>query len=795
MSSQDVPRSDESLSGVPDVVSRVEDLAVMLRRLQRRQARRSHEPALTYRQLAERTGWARSAIGQYLTGKTLPPPDRFSTLIELFGASAEERVSLAAAWDRVADQRRHTLAGRERTSAPASGSRSATGQTPPMAPVPHQLPIQVPSFVGRARELVALNDLSIATPPFPTAVVATVSGTAGIGKTSLVVHWAHQVADRFPDGQLFINLRGFDPNADPISPIEALRSLLHALGVPPEHLGVELDMLTGLYRSTLADRRALVVLDNAASAEQVRPLLPASAGCLALVTSRYELTALTVTDGAHPLRLSMFSKAEARDLLAGRLGADRLTADRVATATAIDVCAGLPLALAIVAGRAAGRGGAADRWSHVFARGTVLDNLDGGDSLTNLRSVFSWSYRRLPPAAARLFALIGLHPGLEISVPAASNLADIDAAPQLAELTRANLLAEHMPGRYTAHDLLRQYATELGGALDPGDRGQARRRLFDYYLRTACVAARIIGPHRDEPVVPPVASGVVTDSVKDYRQAMAWFTAERPVLIAVMRDALSSGFPDHARQLAWSMLLFLHLRGHWHDALATQRMALQTISDTTGHRARAMVYRDLGHAYARLGQYDDAERYLGSAMMEYENHADRDGLAWTEHRLAWTDDQRGHQATAIEHAETALRLFRMTKNVAGEAHALSNIGWYHAQLGDHQTALSYCSRALSSYERLENEAGLANVLDSIGYIHHQLGEHEQAAGYYQRALDLFRQIGETYYQAQVLTHLGDTQQAMGRQDAARVTWHRASTIFDQLRHPNADEVRARLAER
>ena len=388
------------------------------------------------------------------------------------------------------------------TPAPAIALRPAA----PAALVPAQLPPTVAAFAGRSTELASLDAIlprqGQGGPGQDAAVVISViAGTAGVGKTALAVHWAHRVAARFPDGQLYVNLRGFDPCGPAADPAQALRGFLDAFALPPERIPASLDAQMALYRSLLAGKRVLVVLDNARDAEQVRPLLPGSPGCLAIVTSRNHLTGLIATQGAHPLDLDLLTPAEARELLARRLGTGRAGGEPEAVDEIIAGCAGLPLALTIAAARAATSPGFP---LDVFAAelreaSRVLDPFDAGDVATDVRAVFSWSYRALSPDAARLFRLLSLHPGPDITVTAAASLAGIPAARAralLAELTRGHLLAEPRPGQYAFHDLLRAYATEQTHAHDDDDaRRSAAGRVLDHCLHAAHAAATLIDPY------------------------------------------------------------------------------------------------------------------------------------------------------------------------------------------------------------------------------------------------------------------------------------------------------------
>ncbi|MDW6064706.1 BTAD domain-containing putative transcriptional regulator [Streptomyces sp. FXJ1.4098] len=342
-------------------------------------------------------------------------------------------------------------------------------------PRPAQLPQDLPAFSGRRAQLAKLSALlPEAGRPLDTAVISVIGGMAGVGKTTLAVHWAHQVADRFPDGQFYVDLRGFDPTGTALDPGEAVRDFLCALGVPRHRVPHGLDAQTALYRSLLAGRRFLVLLDNALDTEQVRPLLPGAPGCLVIVTSRDTLTGLVADHGAHPLSLCWLDAEEGRELLAARLGAVRVAAEPQAAAEIVELCAGLPLALSCVAARLAAHPGF--RLSALAAE--LRDAHDRLDAIARgsaeVSTVFSWSYRALSAGAARLFRLLAGHPGPDLSASAVAELAALDgldgldgldaqeSARLLAELTRAHLVAELSPGRYSVHDLLRSYAAGLG---------------------------------------------------------------------------------------------------------------------------------------------------------------------------------------------------------------------------------------------------------------------------------------------------------------------------------------------
>jgi tetratricopeptide (TPR) repeat protein len=666
--------------------------------------------------------------------------------------------------------------------------------------VPRQLPAATRHFAGRTAELQRLTGLlDQGAGAGGTVVISAIGGTAGVGKTALAVCWAHRVADRFPDGQLYVNLRGFDPTGAPVKPAEAVRGFLDAFAVPVERIPVGLDAQAALYRSLVAGKRMLVVLDNAYDAEQVRPLLPGSPGGLVVVTSRNQLTSLVAAEGAHPLTLNLLTVDEAWELLAGRLGPDRLAAEPQAVDEILARCARLPLALVIVAARAAAHPAfpLSVLDAELHDAGARLDALDAGDAPTNLRAVFSWSYQALAPDAARLFRLLGLHPGPDISIPAAASLAGIrpvQVGPLLAELARANLTVESTPGRYTFHDLLRAYAGELALGTDHDDeRPVAVHRVLDHYLHTARIAVMLLNPHRHPITLPPPEPGVTPEHLASHDQAMAWFTTERPVLLAVIHHAASIGFDTHICHLVSTLELFLHRQGHWQDWAMAEYSALQAAQRLADRRAKATAHSGLGGACARLGRYDDAGHHYRQALDLYAELGDRTGQARLHFDLCWVFGIQGRHQEALDHARHTLILYSAIDDRAGQARAQSAVGYGHALLGDYQRALTECQQALVLLQEIGDRITEASTWDSLGYAHHHLGQHTQALSCYHHALALQHELGDRHSEAAVLCNLGDTYHAAGNTDAARDAWQQALTILDQLDHPDADAVRTKLA--
>jgi tetratricopeptide (TPR) repeat protein len=706
-------------------------------------------------------------------------------------AHADERL-MAAAKAEISRRTSETAAGR---TPPARVPEARTTRV-----VPRQLPAAVRHFAGRATELAALAELvQETTHATGQVVVLAIEGTAGIGKTTLAVHWAHQVADRFPDGQLYVNLRGFDPTGQTMPANEAILRFLEAFAVPTDQIPTTLEARAALYRSVLAGKRVLVLLDNAREAEQIRPLLPGTPGCLVVVTSRAQLTSLVASEAAHWLTLDVLTPAEGRQLLEDRLGRQRLAAEPRAVDDIIARCARLPLALSIVAARAA------TRPTHPLARlaaelGQVrgcLDAYNGGDPTTDVRSVFSWSYQRLSPEAAGLFRFLGLHPGPDIGTLAAVTLA---AKPPervhrlLTELTRTNLITEHQPDRYTFHDLLRAYATELANTNDSEElRHAATRRLLDHYLYTAHAASRQLDPHRSDPITPtPPGPGVVTADVSDHERALAWFAVEQPVLLAVVEAAAATGLDTYAYQLVRNLAIFLTRQGRWPELIAAQRTALAAAERLGDPAAQAYAHRSLGIMAVELSEHEEAERHLRAALDLFGAAGDRTNEAQTHIGFSRELERRGRYREALKHAMQAHDLYQAADHLTGQANALNSIGWCHALLGEYHQALVMCGQAIALVRKTGDRWVEAAVWDSTGYAHHHLGDHQRAAACYQRALDMCRELGARHNETDILIHLGETQRAAGDRAAARAAWQEALSIGTELNHPDTAEIITRL---
>ncbi|MFD0304049.1 BTAD domain-containing putative transcriptional regulator [Streptomyces sp. NPDC127119] len=682
--------------------------------------------------------------------------------------------------------------------------RSAPAASGPPSVIPTQLPPSLPVFVGRDAQLGMVRELSTG----GTAVVSAVGGMAGVGKTAFAVHWARQVAHRFPDGQLYLNLRGFEPAALPVSHEDALRTLLESLGADPRALPQSTEALAVRYRTLLTGKRVLVLLDNARDAAQVRPLLPGEPGCLVIVTSRDQLSGLVAVDGAVPVHLDVLSVPEARALLARRLGPARVAAEPDAVGAIIDLCARLPLALAVAAARAAIRS--------AFPLSALVDELrsgagglgafENGDALADVRTVFSWSYHALTPDAARLFRLLALHPGPDTTLSAAAGLAGLSlprTRRSLAELLRAHLLTETAPGRHASHDLLRAYATELAEEREPAtELHAARRRVFDHYLHTAHQAVALLNPTRRLIELGPAAEGVpVEDLGSDTDRARAWINAEFLVLTAAVGATAAHHFDRHTWQLAWSMANHVHERGRWHDLRALRLAALDAARRLDDRAAEADALHGLGVALGGLGHLQEARDRVEQSIELFalaDGGKDRPECYVT---LAWVADQQEDPEAALHASGQALLLYQAQERRdpgderarTGVAAALNAVGWSLSRLGRHREALGRTREALDRWLDLGENIHVAHTWNSVGHAHHRLGEYDAAVTAYHRALESYRgHRNLPWFIAGSLNRLADTHVSAGGPSDARRAWTEALEIYEELDHPDAESVRAAL---
>lgn len=679
---------------------------------------------------------------------------------------------------------------------PALAADDPVAVAAPRVRVPAQLPPAVAGFAGRVAELAAMDAFLDEPAQHHTTAIVTVVGGAGIGKTSLAVCWAHRVSAAFPDGQLYANLRGFDPGGSVMDPAEAVRGFLDALGVPAGRIPDGLDAQAALYRSMVAGKRILVVIDNVRDQQQARPLLPGTSGCLVVVTSRDQLVPLVAAEGARPLPLDLLTRQEAHDMLSLRLGAARVAAEPEAVESIITSCARLPLALGIAAARAALRPRLPLATLAEQLRGPDrLDTLAAGDAGTNVWHVFSCSYRTLSPVAARLFRLLGVFPGPAVGLGAAAGLTGLprsEALALLTELERANLLTEQTAHRYVLHDLLRAYAMELArGQESEAELRAARGRVLDYCLHSAQAVSRAVqGAWCDLPLPTPVP-GVVPEEPRDIEAASAWFDTELTVLVAAVRDA-ADGFEGHCWRLAWSVSSLLSTRGRWAEYAATQELALaatERVGDRTG---QAYARQSLGRALARSGRIEEGVAHLERALDHLASVGDEAGQGSALVGLGFAAHVKGDDAESVRLMHRALKLFRSAGHGAGQALALNNLGWSLAELGEYEEAARRCQESVSLRQELGEMHPLAGSWDSLGYVHSRLGHHRQAIECYRSSLALYRLTGERYDQAFTMSRMADAQAAAGDTSGAVESCRQALAILDAFDDAAAEEVRQKL---
>jgi DNA-binding SARP family transcriptional activator len=587
--------------------------------------------------------------------------------------------------------------------------------------VPAQMPPGIADFTGRATDLSALEDA-------PGLVV--VSGTAGVGKSALVMHWAHRARRRFPDGQLFANLRGFSANA-PLRPIEALGRFLRSLGVPPERIPVDDEEAAALYRSLLADRRILVVLDNAADADQVRPLLPAAGGCRAVVISRNRLVGLIAGESAHSLHLDVLTERDAEALLWRTLGRARVDAEPLARDELLRLTARLPLALRLAV---AHLGGAPETaiggYTAELRGGDVLSSFEvPGDERMVIRTAIRFSYTRLTPPSRRAFRLLGVNPAPSVTEEVAVAAFD-GSAPALAELTQASLLEQRVDDRYSFHDLLRRYAEERAAAEEPaGEVEAARRRLFQHYLDKLNAAVDQLYPH--VPRLPVTAGAAAQFDNPD--AAMSWLDSERENLVVIIQYAADNGPYEMAWRMTDALRGYLSTRLLLVDWLVAAEAAVRAAELAGDVWGRAAAKISLQHLYHRRSEFAGSRR----------------------------------------HGEEALALARTAGWREGQIVALGNLGNSHRLSGDADQAAEVYEEVLALAEEASLKAVAVASLGNLAAIDAQRGRLAATAQRLQQSIALAHELGSAALIANVNGDLGETYYLLGEMDKARVHLRKA----------------------
>jgi tetratricopeptide (TPR) repeat protein len=678
---------------------------------------------------------------------------------------------------------------------PADDSVLECRRAPDMSatPVPHQLPAMPRWFTGRIAELELLTkELDRATDAHATMATNVIHGTGGIGKTWLALCWCHQQLDRFPDGQLFVDLRGFSPTEEPMTAASAIRCFLDALGVRPQAIPVGRDAQVGLYRSLVANRRMVIVLDNALDTTQVTPLLPGTPTCTVLVTSRNRLDGLATGHGAHLLRLNTLTGQQGRDFLIARLGGRRLAAEPDATAELLTRCGGFPLALSIVAARAEAHPDFPLSRLAAELRDTTtrLDVLDDEDPVSSLPAVLSWSCHALTAEQVEMFQLLGIAPGQDIGLAAVASLAGVQptrAAAALRRLEQVSLIQQHSLGRWRMHDLVRLYAASQAREEQHARHETVLRRVIDFYLHTAYAADRRLFPHG-----PPLDLGLPTpgchlDPPRNAAAAMDWFETEHDCLLAAQQTAIDYGWHGAVWQLAWAMHTFHWWQGHFRDHLTMWEAGLTAASYLDDPAIQSTGHLMLGDALAKVGKLDEAFTCLDKAL-RLADHANDLSRGRAHFVLGWAWEQRGDYQQSLDHAIHALSLFRRHKSPVWEALTLNQVGWFHARLCQYRLARARCEEALLLFRQYQDRNGEAATMDSLGYIAHHTGDLAEAINRYREAASLYRDLDNAYCEAGTLDRLAETYLAAGDRERAANTWQQANDFY-RTQHRTSDSER------
>ncbi|MEQ0565749.1 BTAD domain-containing putative transcriptional regulator [Amycolatopsis sp. NEAU-NG30] len=659
--------------------------------------------------------------------------------------------------------------------------------------VPRQLPADLRTFAGRENDLKALHallpealDAGASTP------IASVEGMGGIGKTALAVHFAHEIADRFPGGQVYLNLRGYGPG-EPVEPLAALEAMLTALGVPCEAIPADLDGRAASWRTHTAGRRLLVLLDNANRTEQVSPLLPGP-GCLVVVTSRWQLRALVATHGARRVALEELGDEDAVELLASTIGHDRVARDPGAAERFVRYCGGLPLAIRILAVRAAEY---PDLPLDEFTGSRDLlgsfDLADGED--TNIRSVLSHSYLALEPSTARLLRLLGLVTGADFTAPAAAAVAGIDlpaARARLETLAAAHLLGRPRPGRYQFHDLVRAYASEAASQFDPpAERAAAVDRLLSWYLASALNASRRMRPERYYRLLELEDLGGGQEFAS-YHDALNWFGEEAGNLIAAVHLARRRR-DDVCWKLAWLLQTYFMTSSRLDDWRSVFAVALEA-ARASGHRpGEAGILSGLGVVNGVARQYGESRRYLEQVLAIQRELGAREGEARAQYNLALAAHSLDDYPWAYEHGKQALAIVRELGMGQFEASVLRALGDICTSMGDHEQALRLADEALAIVGADGKPVDTRFTQHTRGLALVGLGRFDEGVACIRESVSMFFAMGEQYEAADVLSQLGTIHQRHGEEGLARECWLKSVRLLTELGHPDAEDVRAKLA--
>ncbi|MGH8794793.1 MAG: ATP-binding protein [Stackebrandtia sp.] len=739
---------------------------------------------LSQERLGQQAGVSPRAIRQIEAGRSQPRPATLKLLARTLNLSDDDWAALLAA-------------ALPQSQLPGDDPEPGTADRPATAQAPQQLPCAPRRFTGRALELAEL-DAAVGREP-----LWIISGAGGVGKTWLALHWAHGNAERFPDGQLYLNLRGFDPDTEPMTESEALRQLLYALNVDPSAIPRDTEGRSALYRSLLARRRVLVVLDNALDEAQVAALLPGGSTCTTLVTSRNGLIGLAATHGAGRVCPGFFDDAEALRALTHHIGEQRVNAEPDAAAALLRHCGGVPLAIGILAARAAAhpRFPLSVLAAELHDESDRLDAFDPGGLSAGMRSVFSGSVRQLSPRAARTFSLLGLAPNTGITGHAIASLVGgslSDTRGTLRDLEVANLVDQYVPGRFRLHDLTRLYAVERSASeLAVADRAASRRRFVDHYVHTAEAADRHVATWRERLDLGAAAPGSLSAPIPDRAAALWWFETEQTNVLAAQRTARQHGWHEKVWQLAWLAKAAQRWLGGRETDVEMWTAASQAAGRLDTVRARTQSHLYLGQALLYVGDFDEAMGHLRRALVLAESDDDLTNQIGCHFVMSNSEQFQGNLDGALPHA---LNAHRAACRPGGAAHVrgetLNLVGWTRALMGDLDRGRADCERALELMRDTDDTGPVADTLDSLGYIARKQRRYEDAREHFSRALGMLRTSmgARRVDEAGAHEKLGDVHSALGETFEALNHLRQARDQFLSLhRAKQAETVTAKIA--
>jgi tetratricopeptide (TPR) repeat protein/transcriptional regulator with XRE-family HTH domain len=737
----------------------------LLRRLRR-------ESGLSLQQMADRTHFNKGYLSRVENGKQSISVAVAEACDKVLGTASELTVRATTALERV---RRDRM---------------------PLA----QLPAAPSALVGRDGPLVRLGELLAAHQQQSGAVpIVCIDGPPGVGKTAVALRHAHDIADRYSGGVLYANLRGYGASAGPSNPGEVLDVFLRSLGADPDRIPADSEERAGMFRSLVHGRSILVVLDNAASSQQVRPLLPGSSDCAVLVTSRQRLTGLLVAAApATSVTLNPLGPDDARELLRATIGTERIEAEPQAADSVARRCAYLPLALRIAGVRIAAHphDSLADLAVDLSAENERLDFLAAGDEDTlTVRGVFSWSYQALQLEEARLFRLLGLHPGATFTVGVAAALIGVtwSAAQRLLDvLTEAHLVEQTGRDCYQLHDLLRVYAGEQARSTgSSNERAAALRRLVDWYLASSDAAVRALTPHRPHFDMASPAPTVHAAEFDEYDRALRWCDRELPTILGITRLAEQEQLFEQAWQLPVTWFDYFLLRRPWDEWISTNESGVRAAKQARNDFGRGWALTNLAEVHRRRGDLDTAESEFQEALRICPG---RTGRGWALAGLAFTCFDRGDHRSAVEYLKQAVEVFESIDVAFGVATALANLGDAHRELGELDRAWSCGRRAYELFVSINDRPGQGYALSRMARTARQRGEYGEALGCCEQALLVNREIGDHWEEADVLEIQGTILREMGNESAGRHALAEALSLFEGVDQRRALRLRQQLVD-